>query len=182
MTLIEVTVALVIFGVAAGMLLHVLTNSQMLRRLNREQQIAASAAQNMMEEIRNTPFRDIVRQHDRDPFNDLDGPGTAQGWSFQVDGLDAMVGSEGGVAGEIVLPLINIGTDILPVWQVREDIGDERLGLPRDLNGDILVDSNDHSDDYSILPVVVIVRWNGYKGERTLRLFSSLTQIMEEAP
>lgn len=182
MTLIEVTVALFVFAVAAGMLLHVLTNSQMLRRLNRESQIAASGAQNIMEEIRNTPFREIVRQFDRDPFNDIDGPGTAQGATFDVAGLSPFVGAADGVVGEIILPVVNIGTDVLPVWQVREDTGDARLGLPRDLNGDILVNANDHTDDYSLLPVIVTVRWNGFKGERTLSLYSSLTQIMEEAP
>jgi len=47
---------------------------------------------------------------------------------------------------------------------------DERLGTPRDLNGDGLVDSVNHAGDYLLLPVSLTLRWKGKTGVRVLEI------------
>lgn len=42
---------------------------------------------------------------------------------------------------------------------LRENIVAPRYGLPRDLNGDGVIDSNSRNQDYTALPVVVRLRW-----------------------
>jgi hypothetical protein len=48
--------------------------------------------------------------------------------------------------------------------QVREDLQEPALGMPRDLNGDGIPDALDHSADMQILPVLVRLRWRGPTG------------------
>lgn len=179
MTIIEVLVAIAIFAVATGILLQTMTSSQRARRLEQEQMLAMTAGQSVLEELRNTPFSAVVRQYDPDPFNDVLGPGTAPGATFDVDGLVPRDGDADGICGEVTLPVVNTGSAVAPVWEVREDIGEPRLGLPRDLNGDVLVDGVDHADDHSLLPVMVTVGWRGFGGDREIRLFTALTRYGE---
>lgn len=176
MTIIEVLVALAIFATATGILLQTMTSSQRARRLEREQMLAMSAAQAALEELRNTPFAAVVRQYDPDPMNDVLGPGTAPGATFAVDGLDPTDDDADGICGEVVLPLTNTGTVVAPVWEVREDAGLAPLGMPRDLNADAIIDGLDHGGDYTILPVMVSVRWRGFGGDREIELFTALTR------
>lgn len=42
---------------------------------------------------------------------------------------------------------------------LREDVVDPAFGLPQDLNGDGLLDGEDHAGDYLLLPVVARFRW-----------------------
>lgn len=42
---------------------------------------------------------------------------------------------------------------------LREDVAAPGYGLPTDLNGDGLVDSDPRDDDYAVLPVRVTLRW-----------------------
>jgi len=57
---------------------------------------------------------------------------------------------------------------------LREDIEDPLLGLPRDLNGDGIIDSENHAKDFVVLPVRVRVRWRGVTGIRTVEVCSLL--------
>ena len=54
---------------------------------------------------------------------------------------------------------------------------DPRLCMPRDLNGDKVIDGEDHSLDYMVLPVTVSVRWKGKGGVRTFELHTMLAQL-----
>jgi hypothetical protein len=48
--------------------------------------------------------------------------------------------------------------------QLREDVVLPDLGMPRDLNGDGVVDASNHDVDYTLLPVLVRVRWRSASG------------------
>lgn len=175
--LVEVAVAMLVFAVATGVLLQTMAAGHGLRGTAQEEWMATSAAQNVLERIRNESFRDVVRMYDANPFNDPGGAGTAPGATFDVEGLDPTPGDEDGIVGEVVLPVVNVGTEVAPDWQVREDRGDVRLGLPRDLSGDAIIDASDHAADYVLLPVLVRVRWMGRHGRRELRFFTQLTEM-----
>lgn len=168
---------MLVFTVASGILLQTMAAGHGLRDSAREEWAATSAAQNVLERLRNEAFLSIVPLYDSDPHNDPSGPGTGPGAAFDVPGLDPAPDDPDGRVGEVVLPVVNVGDEVARDWQVREDIGDARLGVPRDLSGDAIVDARDHGDDYAILPVLVSVRWNGQHGPRELRFFTSITEI-----
>ena len=51
---------------------------------------------------------------------------------------------------------------------LREDIADERFGLPADLDGDGKLDGSSRNDDHVVLPIVATFHWrlpNGRDGE-----------------
>lgn len=177
MTLVELSIAIVIFTVATGMLLQLIASGHSLRDTARDEWLATSHAQNALEKMKAAPFRDIAAMYDGDPFNDPGGPGTAPGKNFEVGGLEPTSADPDGFVGEIVLPVVNIGSSVAPDWQVRENQGDVLLGLPRDLNGDAVIDVEDHADDYTILPALVRIRWRGRYGPRELRFFASFTEM-----
>ena len=58
--------------------------------------------------------------------------------------------------------------------ELAEDLVDPTRGVPRDLDGDGLIDNLDHSDDYQLLPVALILRWKGATGVRQLRVLTML--------
>jgi type II secretory pathway pseudopilin PulG len=62
-------------------------------------------------------------------------------------------------------------------YTLREDFVDARLGLPRDLNGDSLIDDLDHSLDYVVLPVHVRISWRGAFGPRHYDLYTQIARF-----
>ena len=59
---------------------------------------------------------------------------------------------------------------------LREDSADESLGMPRDLDGDKLVDSANHAADYVVLPVRVCIEWKGATGDMSLDLYNEFVK------
>jgi hypothetical protein len=57
---------------------------------------------------------------------------------------------------------------------LREDYVDPRFGMPRDLNGDSLIDDLDHATDYIVLPVHVQIRWRGSFGPRQHDVYTQI--------
>jgi len=162
---------------ALFMFVQTLTAGTGLRALGREEWAASGAAQEVLEKMRNEDFRDVFRLFNADPFDDPGGPGTAPGNRFAVPGLDPLESNTEGTVGEIVLPVWNTGSEVVPVWEVREDQPDAALGTPRDLNGDCVVDDGDHAADYTLLPVVVHLRWRGPLGPRQLRIHTLFSEL-----
>jgi hypothetical protein len=81
------------------------------------------------------------------------------------------------MAGSIRFPEVNVGTPLAPLWQLREDLADPRLSMPRDLDSDFRVDALDHSADYTRLPVEVVVEWQGRVGRQTYSLVSLMVEV-----
>ena len=51
---------------------------------------------------------------------------------------------------------------------------DAQLGMPRDLNGDGAIDSENHAKDYLLLPVCIRIEWRGLTGDREYELHTVL--------
>jgi hypothetical protein len=177
MTLIEIAFALPIVLVAFSMMLQTLTAGAGLREVGRETWIASGAAQDVLERMRNEDYRDVFRLYNADPFDDPLGPGTAPGNLFEVPALTAATPEQAGMVGEVEFAAWNTGSEVVPVWEVRENIADARIGTPRDLNGDSLIDDANHAEDFSILPVIVTLRWRGRFGPREFRLHTVLSEL-----
>lgn len=174
MTLLEIAIAMPITLVALGVLVQLLFSGAGLRESGRASWQASSAAQDTLERMRNEDFGSLFVMYNSDPFDDPNGPGTAPGATFEVEGL---TGVDGEPVGEVILPTWNSGSEVVPVWELREDRDDPVAGTPRDLNGDSRIDADDHSGDYSLLPILVRLRWRGPGGVRELRLRTILTEM-----
>jgi type II secretory pathway pseudopilin PulG len=122
----------------------------------REGALAAEAAREVLERLQTEDFRNLFRTYNADPADDPLGPGSAPGPNFAVAGLDAQDGDADGMAGRIEFPVAAGAPGVL-----REDVDVVGMGMPRDLDGDDVVDAADHKGDYRLLPVIVRISWRG---------------------
>lgn len=175
--LIEVAIAFPIVLIALGMLVQMLASGVRLRQSGSEAWAASCAAQSVLESMRNEDLRSLVALYNSDPLDDPGGPGTAPGNRFVVDDLTPLRGAPRGTIGEVLLPLVNTGTEVAPVFEVREDLVLPNLGLPRDLNGDAVIDANDHRADFTLLPVEIELRWICAGRPRLLRITTILSEL-----
>lgn len=165
-SLLELMVGLCVLTVAVGAVASTLVATTNLNSTGEEIARAVEAATGVLEELRAEEFPDLFALRDGDPGNDPGGPGSAPGSDFAVRGLAPWDGAA--TVGTIEFPG-NGG-------ELREDVVDRDLGMPRDLNGDGVIDGEDHSDDYIVLPVRVRVRWQGRSG----RVERSLVHVLAE--
>lgn len=161
-TVVEVAIAMLVLVVAVGGLSGALMSGINLSRANDETEVARERAFQMAEAIQAETFRDIFALFNEDPNDDPGGPNTAPGAGFAVDGLTPRGGDADGMVGRIAFPTVEDGFLGL---QLREDVLDPALGMPRDLDGDGNVDVANHEDDYVVLPVTVLVEWRGVTGD-----------------
>jgi hypothetical protein len=168
-TLIETCIAVGVMTIAMVCFSSVVASSTRMGADTRQASIAGHAARSVLESMRCRPFELVARLYDSDPSNDPDGSGTAPGRWFAIEGLDVAPADDDGFVGEVILPEVE--------RQIREDSTDERLGMPRDLDGDTVIDDLDHGTDYRLLPVLVRIRWNGPRGERTLDMSTMLAPM-----
>ncbi len=165
--MVDVMVASFILLIAIGGLSGSVLSTMKLNRTNEETAAAYSAVRMMTETIQDVDFADIFATFNSDPNDDPDGPGTAPGSNFPVFGLDVRAGDADGMVGEVLFPTVTNGG----VLELREDVVDPAVGMPRDLNGDgIPPDAANHADDYILLPVTLRLQWRGVDGNRQLQL------------
>jgi prepilin-type N-terminal cleavage/methylation domain-containing protein len=163
-TLLEVMIAMAIATVATSILSTSVT-SLLANTMTRQQRtIAAEGAMNCLEQIRSTPAELVFALFNSDPSDDPDGEGTGFGPLFSIEGLDPVLDNAGNP-----LP---IGTVLLPGngAVLDESFDQPEFGLPRDLDGDLMVSAGDCSDCYLVLPVTVRIRWQSRLGERSLEM------------
>lgn len=132
---------------------------------NRETAIATAAAQRIVEDLFAADIEEVFALYNGDSADDPAGDGTAPGSSFTVEGLRVVPGDEDGMAGEIRFPVADGEPGIL-----REDLVLDHFGLARDLDLDGLLDAEDHSLDYQVLPIVVRVSWQSDELQRHLEV------------
>ena len=192
-TLVEVMVVFTILVVASGIFSRMVIAVSQLRDINRQNATAAEGARIVIESMRNEDFEEVYRLYNPDPTDDPDGAGTGPGNRFLVPGLEPLPGGDG-LHAEVFLPGLPPGTPSQLIgtkwervgyevptdglWHVREDYLDAKLGMPRDLNGDSIIDSEPHSDDYLLLPVLVRVEWQGRTGPRSYEVHSMLAEFI----
>ncbi|MEZ6016360.1 MAG: prepilin-type N-terminal cleavage/methylation domain-containing protein [Planctomycetota bacterium] len=170
-TLIEVMVAILVMTVGIYILSATLTTAIAHASSQQERSLAVEAVGNKVEEMRAAPIGEVFALYNGVAYDDPAGPTTGPGRFFDVPGLDPIIDA-GGVplpVGEVMLPST---TGVL-----REDVDMSELGLPRDLNGDLVIDGADHSRNYLVLPVVVRVRWMSRTGPRQHQMRTMLAEL-----
>lgn len=168
-TLIEIVISTVILLTVVVGFAYGLASSTSLGTSTKELTLVHEAARARLEEMRATPFGEVLARYDAFEENDP-GAGASPGSSFDVPGLNPRPDDEDGHVGEIVFPQDEDG------W-LREDLELERLGMPRDLTGEGDVDGADHSGDYRLLPVLVRLRWRGAAGDSSFELTTVLKRM-----
>jgi len=166
-TLIEVLIASIILVVAVVGAMSTVTQISVLGRGNQESTQVYQAARAVVERLQSTPFEEVFERFNNDPADDPNGPGTAAGMNFAVPGVNLQTNDADGFCGRILFP-VSAGNVL------REDLDDAAFGMPRDLNGDGVIDAVDHSDDKIILPVRIQVQWTGSSGNRTAEFTTTL--------
>ena len=165
MTLLELMVAFSILFLAVLGFTKVIVFSSTTTGGQREVSIAREAARQTIEMLQAENFEDIFALYNDNPLDDPGGA-TAPGSTIDVPELNSPTDAPGPV-GRISFPTIE---DAVAGLQLREDVQNATLGMPRDLNGDGAVDSLDHADDYALLPVVIRFEWEGKGGRSNLEI------------
>ena len=172
-TLLESVIALAVMTVAVSLFSSMVLSTSKQRVLNHEFPTASEAVRVVLERMRNEDFEDVYAMYNSDPLDDPEGAGMAPGHRFAVEGLEPLEGVADGMVGEIRFPTLDNGGAL----ELREDSEDETLGMPRDLNGDSIVDDVDHSGDYILLPICVVVDWEGRHGPRHIEFFTMFADL-----
>ena len=154
-TLLELVIVAGVLLFALLMFTQTMGSTMALTGVNRETNLATEGAQEVLERMQGEDFALLFERYSASP-------------GFAVQGLDPLDDDADGLVGEIRFP----GVDGVTGAELREDVLDERLGMPRDLNGDGVVDALNHRGDYRLLPVAVTLRWKGQSGQRSLELES----------
>ena len=150
-SMLEVMLVMIVMTLAISMLAGTISSTAKMGPLQIENAIATEAARKNLEFMRIHELTEVFARFNADPADDPDGAGTAPGQNFQVEGLSPRAGDADGMCGRIRFP--GDGIDL------REDVNDGQLGMPRDLNLDGVVETVDVSDSYVILPVEVRIEW-----------------------
>lgn len=170
-TLIELSLGMLVMLVALSVFSGTVLSTTRQRAISRETALAAQAVRSVFESMRNEDFSEVLRLYDSDAANDPAGVGSAPGAEFDVPGLEPL---PGGLPGQVIFPLVEVGSEDDPRWELREDFANVRLGMPRDLDGDGAVDALDHSADTLILPVLIRVEWMSNAGPRLHEQYTML--------
>ena len=167
-TLIEVLVVLAILTVAVGYMARTVGSVGRLGPVSRETGRAVDAARATVELLRSGDFEQVFADYNADPADDPGGAGSSLGANFPAFGLSPQAGDLDGTVGQVRFPVIGA--------ELREDVVDANLGMPRDLNGDGAIDALDHSADYQVLPFSILLEWNGRTGDRSTEIFSTVVK------
>jgi hypothetical protein len=171
--LVELVVAMPIMALALALFLGATSAAKEVAQVQRQNTAVAEEIRIVLERMRNEDWSEVYALYNGNAADDPAGPGTAPGKRFSIAGFSPPGGAEGEPVGEIILPAFS---HAMHGWQLREDRKNALLGLPRDLTGDELVDTYNHAGDYTLLPVVVRVVWQGPCGARQMEVQTVMTE------
>lgn len=171
-SLVEVSVAMAVTVVALTALVSSLLASARLHRTSHETALAQRAAAQMLERLQGAPFEEVFAAYNTAAGDDGALTVAAPGADFAVERLDPLVADADGMCGAVEFPTAVAGG----FEELREDVVDAALGMPRDLNLDGATDALDHAGDYRLLPVRIVVEWRGVDGQRRIQLETVLCE------
>lgn len=166
-TVFELLISMVVLLVAAGGAMGALSSTVVLSESTWETGVAYAAAQRALERLQGEGLSQVLARYNASTADD---PPNAPGPDFDVLGLAPRTDDPDGRVGRVVFPSVPGAPTAL-----REDALDPDFGLPRDLNGDGLVDGLDHAGDYDLLPVLIRIEWRSQSGNRSVEVQTLLT-------
>ncbi|MEM6571379.1 MAG: prepilin-type N-terminal cleavage/methylation domain-containing protein [Planctomycetota bacterium] len=171
-SIVEVMVSVVIVTVAVYILTSTVTAAVSHSIVKRQRTLAVEAAMNVIERMRALPPEDVFALFNEDAADDPYGQGTGFGPLFDVEGLDGLLDENGEElpVGQVLLP----GDGSI----LDESADQPEFGLPRDLDGNLVIEAGDCADRYIVLPVLVRVEWMSRLGPRR---FDMATMVVDLA-
>ncbi len=167
--LLEVLIVALMSAVAMVAVSMSLAAGSGLGEANAQSARARARAQSAMEALKAAPFSTVFAAFNALPGDDPGGAGMAPGAAFDVQGLRPAPDDVDGRVGSIEFPG--------GAAELREDVWDDQMGMPRDLSGDGVIDALDHAALYVVLPVRVRVRWLGATGVQEVVLVTTLVDM-----
>lgn len=167
-TLLELTIAICVLLIGVLGFSNAFVSMGRAEQKTRESTLAVLAARRVLASIQAEAFPEAFRRYNAAGADDPGGANTAPGASFAVEGLSALDADADGLAGQVIFPSPGNGAEL------REDWIDAALGMPRDLNGDGVIDTANHSTNYLLLPVRVRVDWRSASGPAAIELRTML--------
>ncbi len=165
-TLLEVLVGGVVLTLGAVGMAGAMLSSLTLQRCESDAALARVAARRVIEELTASDFTEAYALYNLSTQDDGGLSLSARGPHFAVAGLRVRPGDVDGKCGRVMFPTVVAGG----VEWLREDVVDKPLGMPRDLNGDGVINGQNRAADYELLPVRVRVEWRGARGDETFDL------------
>jgi type II secretory pathway pseudopilin PulG len=164
MTLLEIIIGLGVAVVAILGIMSALVSASRMDEATSEQVRALNACRTTIEMMKQVPFAEIWRRYNSNAADDPGGAGTGPGANFAVTGLRAQTGDADGMPGQVQFPEL--------AGNLSETVIEARLGMPaaKDLNGDGDVIDANVSTTYMILPVRVMVDWQGSRGQNHMEM------------
>ena len=159
MTLIEIIIGLGVLVIAILGIMGALVYASRMDQATAEQVLALNGCKSTLEQMKQTTFNEIWGRYNSNGADDPGGANTAPGANFAIAGLRAQPEDADGMRGRIFFPESSTAN-------LSETAIDGRLGMPvaKDLNGDgDAVDVNVNAT-YMILPVRIVVDWQGING------------------
>lgn len=149
--MLEVMLVMVVMTLAVSMLAGTITSTAKMGTLQLENAIATEAARERLEFMRIQNLDELFSRFNADPADDPEGVGTAPGANFDVVGLTPREADLDNLCGQIRFPVRN--------GELREDLVDDKLGMPRDLDMDGAITNDNVADRYLLIPVEVAIQW-----------------------
>lgn len=169
-TLVELAIAVTILMIGVLGFSNTLVSMERSQIRTRESGRAIEAARAMLERIQAEAFPEAFRRYNATGADDPGGANTAPGANFAVDGLSARPDDPDGLAGQVIFP-----SPAGAPGELRENVVDAALGMPRDLNGDGAIHlTESYPTDYRMLPVRVRVEWTGSAGPASVEICTLL--------
>lgn len=176
-TLLEIVMTGAVLAIGACGMASVLVQSMTVTAVNRETTLARQAARQVLEQIVDIPAGQVYTVFSatdpraKDVYVEEDPAFTTESQTYYATEsltMNSQFSDVSGMTASVIFPA-DLGG-----YSLREDVTDKALGMPRDLNGDGVIDSENHADDYVLLPVRVRVNWKGITGERSFEVCTVL--------
>ena len=171
MTLVEVMVAILVLTVAVFILSSTVTASVSHSIVKGQRTLAVEAAMGTIERIRALPQEDVFALYNDVGADDPYGAGSGPGATFDVEGLNPVLDAAGEPLpiGRVLLPGAGAVLD--------ESAAEPEFGLPRDLDGDLVITPGNCADRYIVLPLTVRIEWLSRLGPRTLEMSTMISDL-----
>jgi hypothetical protein len=165
-SLVDLCVALVILAVAVSSLVGATFSALRLDRVNESRAAASQALRSVVEDMKALELTLVYPAFNTSPDDDPDPD-----YDYRSK-LDLSTKLPHGMF--VATPVAEILLPENPQGQLREDLDEPLLGMPRDLDGDGLIDAEDHSADYELLPVLLKLQWESPTGLQTVQVATVL--------
>ncbi len=172
-SLLEVLLSLSILTISAVGLAGFIDSASQARRSAQSNRVARDQLGIGHERLSGLPFEEVFARYNGTTADD---PGSGNSPGSEIAISTNSFGWTSGAGAPPVLIAEFPATSAAP-GVLREDLILPKLGMPRDLNLDGVIDSADHSADYQALPVLLTVRWFERGEMRQLERLYLLTSL-----